>query len=177
MSRKEDLITKVKTLTGVTGSELTVVFILVSGLLMGLIIQAVQGNADNTKKVNKEIYHLLDSLANASKATYRATDASNNVLDADSNSADIQQQTFFSSSGTANGTKTTKADRLKGSKININDASKVELMKLPGIGEKTAISIIEYRDSRPFGSINEIKNVKGIGVKKFEQMREFIDVK
>ncbi len=60
------------------------------------------------------------------------------------------------------------------SKISINNASKEELMTLPGIGEKTALKIIEYRQTQAFGSIEDIKNVKGIGDKKYEKIKDLI---
>ena len=62
-------------------------------------------------------------------------------------------------------------------KISINRASLVELMTLPGIGEKTAQKIIEYRETYgSFWSIEDIKNVKGIGDKKFEKLKDFISI-
>lgn len=61
-------------------------------------------------------------------------------------------------------------------KININTASKVELMKIKGIGEKTATKIINYRNKTPFGTIEDIQKVKGIGPKKFESMKDKITV-
>lgn len=60
--------------------------------------------------------------------------------------------------------------------ININTASAEELTALPGIGEKTAQAIIEYRSIAPFYSIEEIKEVKGIGDKKYEKIKDMITV-
>ncbi|MEA3475128.1 MAG: ComEA family DNA-binding protein [Candidatus Cloacimonadota bacterium] len=62
-------------------------------------------------------------------------------------------------------------------KVNINTASKSYLMSLPGIGEGKANAIIEYRKNNgPFKSIEEIKNVKGIGKGIFEKIEDKIEV-
>ncbi|OQX59254.1 MAG: hypothetical protein B5M52_03795 [Helicobacteraceae bacterium 4484_230] len=47
--------------------------------------------------------------------------------------------------------------------VNINTASVEELSSLKGIGEKTAVKIVEYRKEHKFNRINEIKNVRGVG--------------
>lgn len=60
--------------------------------------------------------------------------------------------------------------------VNINTASKEELMSITGIGESKANSIIEYRTKNKFNSIEEIKNVSGIGDKFFEQIKNYITV-
>lgn len=63
-------------------------------------------------------------------------------------------------------------------KININKAEQTELEQLPGVGPSTAIKIIEYRkENGKFQSIEEIKNVPGIGESKFNTMKEFITIK
>lgn len=61
-------------------------------------------------------------------------------------------------------------------KININKASKEELMTLPNIGEKRAEAIIEYRENTPFKKIEDIKNVTGIGEKFYQSLRDLITV-
>ena len=61
------------------------------------------------------------------------------------------------------------------SKININKATIEELDSLPGVGEATANKIVNYRDENgEFKSIEEIKNVNGIGDKKFQDMKDLI---
>lgn len=62
-------------------------------------------------------------------------------------------------------------------KISINKATIEELITLPGIGEKTALKIIEYRETYgSFWSIEDLKNVKGIGDKKFEKLKDYISI-
>lgn len=70
-------------------------------------------------------------------------------------------------------------DKVDGKKetVNINTATKEELMTLPGVGESTAIKIIDYRKSNgKFQKIEDIKNVPGIGDSKFQTMKEKLSV-
>jgi len=62
-------------------------------------------------------------------------------------------------------------------KININTADETELDKLPGIGPVKASDIIAYREENGgFGSIEELKNVSGIGDKTFENLKDLVTV-
>lgn len=63
------------------------------------------------------------------------------------------------------------------SKININTATQTELETLPGIGPATATKIIAYREENgKFKSIEEIKEVSGIGDSKYEKIKDLIKV-
>ncbi len=61
--------------------------------------------------------------------------------------------------------------------ININIADKFELMQLKGIGEVKAEAIIDYRETvGQFNSIEDIKNVKGIGENIYNSIKDYITV-
>ena len=63
------------------------------------------------------------------------------------------------------------------SKVNINTATQTELETLPGIGPATATKIIEYREENgKFKSIEEIKEVNGIGDSKYDKIKDLIKV-
>ena len=58
--------------------------------------------------------------------------------------------------------------------VNINKASKEELMSLPGIGERKAEAIIKYRDSKSFSNIEDIMNISGIKEAAFNKIKDKI---
>lgn len=79
----------------------------------------------------------------------------------------------FSSTSSSNATSSTK-----NSKININKATQAELEIIPGIGPSTALKIINYRNENgKFKSIEDVKNISGIGDSKYEKMKDYITIK
>lgn len=76
---------------------------------------------------------------------------------------------------TNNGTSNNNGSSVSG-KVNINSASKEELMSISGIGESKALAIIEYRNNTKFNSIEDIKNVSGIGDSLYNTIKDSITV-
>lgn len=65
-----------------------------------------------------------------------------------------------------------------GTKVDINSSKESELIDIPGVGPATAKKIIDYRNEKgKFSKIEDIKNVSGIGEKKFENMKKYIIAK
>ena len=57
--------------------------------------------------------------------------------------------------------------------VNVNTATASQLEELPGVGPATAEAIIAHRDQHgPFGSVDDLIDVRGIGEAKLEQIRE-----
>lgn len=64
---------------------------------------------------------------------------------------------------------------IKGIKlISLNSATKEELQTLPGIGPSIAQRIIDYRESSTFQTLEQIKDVKGIGEALFNKIKDKI---
>jgi len=62
--------------------------------------------------------------------------------------------------------------------VNINTADASQLALLPGIGPKTAESIVSYRTSNgAFNSVDDLVRVKGIGAKTLEKLRPYLSLK
>lgn len=61
--------------------------------------------------------------------------------------------------------------------VNLNTATEAELDTLPGVGPATAKAIVAYRTEKgSFKDLEELKNVKGIGQKKFEKLKPEITI-
>lgn len=63
--------------------------------------------------------------------------------------------------------------------VNVNQADAETIADaLAGIGEKTAIKIVEYRKANgPFKAVEDLTNIKGIGEKKLAKIKQDIKLK
>ena len=61
-------------------------------------------------------------------------------------------------------------------RVDLNSATEEELVALPGIGPAKARAILEYREEHPFGSVEELRNVRGIGEHTFESLKDKVTV-
>ena len=72
-------------------------------------------------------------------------------------------------------TSITASPVLQNGKININKATVEDLMIIPGIGEKTATRIIEYRHTHgKIRNLKELDSIQGIGPKTLELLEDYI---
>jgi len=83
----------------------------------------------------------------------------------------------YGSNGSVTGSQNPSQQAPVSSKVNINTASLSALQTLSGIGPVTAQRIIDYRTAHgPFKTKEEIKNVSGIGDKKYAAIADYITV-
>ena len=95
-------------------------------------------------------------------------------------SGDEKTDINLSASTTNQNSESNKIDNQSAFKIsivNINTATQTELETLPGIGPSLALKIINYRsENGKFSSIEDIKNVSGIGDVKYNNIKNYIKV-
>jgi competence ComEA-like helix-hairpin-helix protein len=72
-----------------------------------------------------------------------------------------------------------RADRDAGETppIDLNRATADELARLPGVGRALAARIVEAREAEPFGAVDDLRRVRGVGPAKLDRMRPFVTVK
>jgi competence protein ComEA len=60
--------------------------------------------------------------------------------------------------------------------VDLNAATEAELVALPGVGPAKAKAIVDYRQTTPFRSVEDLMNVRGIGESTFENLKDKITV-
>ena len=60
--------------------------------------------------------------------------------------------------------------------VNLNTATRHELMLLPGVGPATAAKVVAYRARRKFARTSHLMRIKGIGKKTYARLRPFLTV-
>ena len=157
------LLDNIKDKLKIAPREFYVALVIIVGCVLGFIgrqVWPVNENLNSTISADSLIY-ILDSLAEQEKQTYVGSNIQNEPIE---ELAKLDKKNYPPS---------TKKSDFTGV-VNINTASKKDLMQLYNIGNKTAESIIEYRKHKPFRRIEDILYVKGIGAKTFEKIKNNI---
>jgi competence protein ComEA len=106
---------------------------------------------------------------------YTNSEVKNNSIKMECSCPNIDISSCDNSSIVTNNGTSNNVSNVSG-KVNINSASKEELMSISGIGESKALAIIEYRNNNKFNSIEDIKNVSGIGDSLYNTIKDSITV-
>jgi len=151
-------------------SEDTIINDLIS-LAGGLTENATTNNINLSKKVKNEMVVII----------YKKEEVvSNEVITPECNCNDVDISACTDNDASiiiSNEEEVTASSEVQNSKININTASIDELTTLPGIGKAKAEAIITYRNqNNGFKTIEDIKNVSGIGDATYEKFKELIMV-
>jgi competence protein ComEA len=162
---KEKLFSNVSKKIGITTIEFYVVLIIVLGFGVGIIGKNYfPFENKNSQNISVDsLKHILDSIAAIERTTYIGTDMNNHPI------------AELSKGDTLLNKKPSKKSDFKGI-VNINTATKTELMQLYNVGNITADKIIEYRKRNPFRKIEEILNIKGIGISTYNKIKNNIVV-
>lgn len=160
---------KLSRIIGFTETELKVILFLGVILLIGIFYKEYFKETDTSEYVEYD-YSAQDSSFNYylnSPDEYQTKDTiSKNKNDIKREVLEFDEQKII---------KKNKSTPLTENSININSATKDQLLLLPGIGEKTADNIIAYRDRRKkFSRLEELLEVKGIGESKFNKIKKFL---
>lgn len=126
---------------------------------------------------NSRLSNLLDICGGIEEnADIEQINLAKKLVDSDKINIPVKQEKSEEEISESDELKETQREYSSKEKVNINKASKEELMSLKGIGESTANKIIEYRKTQKFLEIEDIMNVSGIGNSKFEKIKDNIEV-
>ncbi|PIZ28263.1 hypothetical protein COY43_01380, partial [Candidatus Berkelbacteria bacterium CG_4_10_14_0_8_um_filter_35_9_33_8] len=150
---------------------LLIVSILVASAIMLVLNFQSEKNNDTSNELVQKVTNLEQEQKNVNHKINQIIDLLNENKTTSSNITETVKKTSASSKSTQN--ISTASTGL----ININSASLSQLDSLSGIGPTYAQRIIDYRNQNGgFKSIEEIKNVKGIGDKTFEKFKGNITI-
>ncbi|MFM8455591.1 MAG: ComEA family DNA-binding protein [Ignavibacteria bacterium] len=168
MSAKEKLQLFLQSAFGYTKQEIIILILFLSGGIFGMILRRTGPISITGLRMQEGIQkanHIIDSILKAEDARVDSVLAGSLIHDSMPSLLDKDIGVQFP-----------KKEAKSPTIIDINTASTSALMNIPGIGPSTAEKIVEYRNEHPFTTIEDIMNVKGIGEKKFDKMKQWLKV-
>ncbi len=146
---------------GFTPNEAKIVFVLVAAFLIGGALKLAGVSTYSERSVN---YSVSDSdYARKTRTLAQSLSSGDSSLIADSDDDD------------ADDAQTSATAQPVTYPLDINSATKEQIMTLPGIGEATAERIVAYREQYGrFSSLNQLREIKGIGDKRYEQLQPYL---
>ncbi|MGD0037651.1 MAG: helix-hairpin-helix domain-containing protein [Bacteroidota bacterium] len=119
------------------------------------------------------LFLVITLLAGAGIRLYQATFPSEPQFDYRSSDSTFAALSAASEDSLAEGVK--EGIISASGKLNINTATKEQLLDLPGVGEVTADRILTYRaEAGKFFNVDELRAIKGMSKKKIENLRPLI---
>ena len=152
------------------------------------VIDAINASGGLTKKAYTKYINLSRILKDEnviivnSTSEIKKVSSGNNITEVkikkdSKNSASISESELITNDNVKSEEDNTVNSLENNQKVNINTATKEELMKLSNIGESKAEKIIDYRTANGnFNSIEDIKKVSGIGDKLYDSIKKNITV-
>lgn len=152
------------------------------------VIDAINASGGLTKKAYTKYINLSRILKDEnviivnSTSEIKKVSSGNNITEVkinnnSKNSASISESELITNDNVKSEEDNTGNSLESNQKVNINTATKEELMKLSNIGESKAEKIIDYRTANGnFNTIEDIKKVSGIGDKLYDSIKENITV-
>lgn len=139
------------------------------------VIEKAGGLLENA---NTEYLNLSKKVLDEMVIIIYSNDEINQLKETDERNIKLENDAYIDKTSVVNNTSSNNNstfEKATPSIVSINTGTKDELMTLNGIGEAKAKLIIEYRESNGgFKSIEEIKNIKGIGDSVYSKIKEYI---
>ena len=140
----------------------------------GLKSNATTNNINLSKKVSNEMVIYVSTKQELSNNSITNVELPKDTKEIIGNTKTIENNASIE---IKKDNKTNESDNNTSKLININTAGVSELISIPGIGEAKANSIISYRKEKGlFKSIEDIKEVSGIGTSLYEKIKEYITI-
>lgn len=152
---------------GFTWTEAKVLIFLLTAFLIGVVSYYF--------KTSKESFEYEEFNYSSADSAFLSSSVNDSVTAKILDKKVDSEQELLDFSANELSTKKDEANPFLKGKVDLNSIGKELLTKLPGIGEKTAERIIEYREKHgKFRNLSELLNIKGIGEAKLEALKEYL---